>query len=300
MVWASLDNVPLNTYPDSRPFINALQIYADYPKENIVIGAGMDEIITMICRLFLGPGDRAFIPVPTYNLYGLAAQICGAKPIYQLKPPGLDWNLDIPEESKMVFLCSPNNPTGESISERALRDIVEETRAVVFLDEAYAEFAGDSFLGLVKEYDNLVIGRTLSKAFGLAGLRLGYAIMPKWLSEQYKRIAPLFSVGSLSLAAGEAALKDLDWMKQSVSKIVLERERMRQNLKTSLCSEGNFLYLHTPEKSAVIAERLMSRGVVVRDCSVFHGSGEHCMRVTVGTPKENDRFLEVLSFEMEK
>ena len=289
---AALKDVPLHRYPDSRPFVKALSRYTGYPEEFLVAGAGMDEIITTICRIFLGPGDSALIPVPTYNLYGLAVELCGALPHFQSRLSGFAVDTKIPERIKMAFLCSPNNPTGNSLSEENVRAVVEGTDAIVFLDEAYAEFAEKSLLKLVREYDNLVVGRTLSKAFGLAGLRLGYAVAPPWIAQQYRRVAPLFSISSPSLAAGVAALQDLEWMRECVKKIVSERERMRQILACSNPSEGNFLYVHTKEKSAVVVERLLHQGIVVRDCSSFPGSGEHCLRVTVGKPNENGLFLE--------
>jgi histidinol-phosphate aminotransferase len=288
----ALEDVTLHRYPESRPFLRDLAGYTGYSEECIVAGAGMDEIITTICRIFLGPGEKAFIPVPTYNLYGLAAQLCGAKPLFLPRQEDFSVGPEIPENIKMAFLCSPNNPTGNALSEESVRAIVEGTKAIVFLDEAYAEFARKSLLKLVKEYDNLVVGRTMSKAFGLAGLRLGYAVAPPWIAEQYRRVAPLFSISSLSLAAGVAALQDLDWMRKCVGKIVSERERMMQRLAFVHPSEGNFLYVHTQEKSKSVIERLLRQGVIVRDCSSFPGSGEHCMRVTVGKPEENDRFLE--------
>jgi len=290
----ALKDVPLNRYPESQPFLRALAGYTGYSEEHIIAGAGMDEIIATICRIFLGPGEKAFIPVPTYNLYGLAAQLCGAKPLFLPRQEDFSVGLEIPENIKMAFLCSPNNPTGNALSEESVRAIVEGTKAIVFLDEAYAEFARKSLLKLVKEYDNLVVGRTLSKAFGLAGLRLGYAVAPPWIAEQYRRVAPLFSISSLSLAAGVAALQDLDWMRKCVGKIVSERERMMEILACVHPSEGNFLYVHTKERSRVVTQQLLRQGVIVRDCGSFPGSGEHCMRVTVGKPEENDCFLEAL------
>jgi len=289
---AALKDVPLHRYPDSRHFVKALSGYTGYPEECLAAGAGMDEIITTICRVFLGAGDKALIPVPTYNFYGLAVELCGAVPHYQARLSGFAVDKEIPEGIKMIFLCSPNNPTGNALSEENVRAVVEGTKAIVFLDEAYAEFAGKSLLNLVKEYDNLVVGRTLSKAFGLAGQRLGYGVAPPWIAQQYRRVAPLFSISSLSLAAGVAALQDLDWMRECVGKIASERERMRQRLACVNPSQGNFLYVHTEEKSKVIVERLLCRGIVVRDCSSFPGSGDHCLRVTVGRPEENERFLE--------
>ena len=293
-VRAALEDVPVHRYPDSRLFLAALSGYTGYPEECLVAGAGMDEIITIICRIFLGIGDKALIPVPTYNFYGLAVELCGAVPHYRPRIAGFAVDTKIPERIKMAFLCSPNNPTGNALSEENVRAVVERTGGIVFLDEAYAEFAGKSLLNLVREYDNLVVGRTLSKAFGLAGLRLGYAVAPPWIARQYRRVAPLFSISSLSLAAGLAALRDLDWMRGCVSKIASERERMRERLSCANPSEGNFLYVHTGEKSEVVVERLLRRGIVVRDCSSFPGSGKHCLRVTVGRPEENERFLEEL------
>ncbi len=289
---AALRDAQLHRYPDSRPFIKAISSYTGYPEESLVVGAGMDEIITTICRIFLGPGDAALIPVPTYNFYGVAVELCGAVPIFQKRLSDFSVDTIIPQKVKMAFLCSPNNPTGNALSEENVREIVEETDAIVFLDEAYAEFAEKSLLKLVNEYDNLVVGRTLSKAFGLAGLRLGYAVAPPWIAQQYRRVAPLFSISSPSLAAGVAALQDLDWMRECVEKIVSERERMSRILPGAYPSQGNFLYVRTEGESKVVVERLLSRGVIVRDCSSFPGCGEKCLRVTVGRPEENDRFLE--------
>ena len=286
-----LRDVPLYRYPDSSLFLESLAKYTGYPKENIIIGAGMDEIIITIARLFLGQGDRALISVPTYNVYGLAARFCGALPVHQPRLPGFEVDPNVPDGMKMIFLCSPNNPTGNLVSEETVRSIAESTDGIIFLDEAYAEFAEKSLLKLVKEYDNLVVGRTLSKAFGLAGLRLGYAVAPEWIAEQYRRIAPLFSISSLSLNAGIASLNDLEYMRQTVSKIILQRERLLDSLKDANPSQGNFLFIRTREKSSLVMDRLLSKGVVIRDCSAFPGVDGHCMRVTVGTLEQNERFL---------
>jgi histidinol-phosphate aminotransferase len=291
-VWEALKDIAPNRYPDSGHFVEALSGYTRYPQENIIIGAGMDEVITTMTRLFLGDGDKAFIPIPTYTLYALAVRLCGALPIYRQRKPDFEVELEIPQGAKMIFLCSPNNPTGNSIPEEGLRAIAESTEAIVFLDEAYAEFAEQSHIELVKEYENLIVGRTLSKSFALAGLRLGYAVASRWLAEQYRRIAPLFSISSPSLAAGVAAVSDLEYMRSSVSKIIAERKRMREEIDGACPSEGNFLFIQTEEKSSLIAERLLHKGIIVRDCTSYPGAGDCCMRVTVGTPEENDRFLE--------
>ena len=294
MVGAALQDGPYHRYPDSRLFLEALASYTGFSPEWLVAGAGMDEIISTTCRIFLGRGDRALIPVPTYNFYALAAGLCGARPEYRMRATGSAQDPDLPAGLKMIFLCSPNNPTGDALSEDNIRSVLEKTDAIVFLDEAYIEFAGKSLAGLVREYPNLVVGRTLSKAFGLAGMRLGYAIAPPWIAEQYRRVAPMFSISSPSLAAGTAALGDLEWMKGCVRRIVSERERMRAKLPCALPSQANFLFLQTRGRSKALAEELLCRGIIVRDCSSFHGCGERCLRVTVGRWEENDRFLEAL------
>jgi histidinol-phosphate aminotransferase len=274
--------------------LESLAKYTGYPEENIITGAGMDGIIITIARLFLGQGDRALISVPTYNVYGLAARFCGALPVHQPRIPGFEVDPNIPDGMKMIFLCSPNNPTGNLVSEETVRSIAENTDGIIFLDEDYAEFAEKNLMKLVRDYDNLVVGRTLSKAFGLAGLRLGYAVAPEWIAEQYRRITPLFSISSLSLAAGVASLNDLEYMKQTVSKIVLERERLLGSLKDAFPSQGNFLFIHTSEKSSLVMEWLLRKGIVIRDCSSFPGSDCHRIRVTVGTPEQDNRFLRLI------
>ena len=161
----------------------------------------------------------------------------------------------------------------------------------MFLDEAYVEFADRSLLGLVNKYENLVVGRTMSKAFGLAGMRLGYAIAPEWIADQYQRSAPpFFGITCASVAAGAAALSDLEYMRSSVNKIRRERDRLQKEI-LSHPSQANFLYVETAEPSHEVVEKFLRRGIIIRDCRSFRGAGEHHVRVTVGTPEENDRFL---------
>jgi histidinol-phosphate aminotransferase len=295
-VCEALKHVQMNRYPVPEPFFDSLSRYTGYPKENIVAGAGMDEVITVMSRLFLGAEDKALIPIPTYTFYSLAARICGAHPVYQQRLDDFEVDPEMPESLKMIFLCSPNNPTGNALSENAVHKIAGSTQGIVFVDEAYAEFADGSLLGLVKEHENIVVGRTLSKAFGLAGLRMGYAVAPEWIAKEYRRISPLFSISGLSLAAGVAALDDVKYMRNQAAKIIDERERLKRCLEGAHPSQGNFLYIHTQGKSGPVVERLLSRGVIVRDCASYPGAAGHCIRVTVGTPEQNDRFMEAFEW----
>lgn len=279
-----------NRYPTPVEFVEAAAEYTGYPPDNLIIGPGLDGVIDSLTRLFLDPEDRVFIPAPTYTYYELMVRLCGAQPVISSKD--VRSLSEVPAGTKLIFLCSPNNPTGAVIEEEVLRAFLDITDVVVFLDEAYIEFSGGSMVRLVREYENLVVGRTLSKAFGLAGLRLGYAVAPEWIAEQYRRIAPTFGISSTSLAAGVAALKDTVYMRSSVSKIVAERERLLGEIVEASPSRANFLYIETAERSSLVYERLIRKGVVVRDCSGIPGCGDHHIRVTVGTPEQNDAFLD--------
>jgi histidinol-phosphate aminotransferase len=284
----------MHRYPDARPLVKAVAEYAGFPEEMVVMGAGMDEIIITMAKLFLGPGDRAVIPLPTYGLYSLAVRMCGASPVYSRRLSSFEIDLPLPE-GEMIFLCSPNNPTGNVAAEETVRSVLETSDAVVFLDEAYVEFAEANLAHLLSEYQNLVVGRTLSKAFGLAGLRLGYALAAEGLVEQYRRASPLFSISSASIAAGTAALRDIGYMRDCVEKIKSERERLGRLIAGARPSQANFLYVRTRERSDRVAEQLMQRGVVVRDCASIPGAGDRHVRVAVGTPEENDILLEALA-----
>jgi histidinol-phosphate aminotransferase len=278
-------------YPEPEELLASLAAYTGFPEEMIIIGAGMDGVMDTLTRLFLENGDRTFIPTPTFSYYEILTITAGATPNFAPRGAQFEITADVPPDTKMAFLCSPNNPTGNVTGEEEVRSLLESTGAIVFLDEAYVEFADRSLIRLVEQYDNLIVGRTLSKAFGLAGMRLGYAVAPRWIADQYRRAAPPFyGISCASVAAGAAALADLPFMHRSVEKIISERRRLQKEIK-SHHSQANFLYLETKSASSEFVERFLARGIIIRDCRSFRGAGEHHARVTVGTPSENDRFL---------
>ncbi len=290
-VAAALASISPERYPEPEELIAGLSAYTGFPEEMIVIGAGMDGVMDTLTRLFLERGDRTFIPTPTFSYYEILTITAGGVPIFSPRGPQFEAATNVPEEAKMSFICSPNNPTGNVTSEQELSALLESTDGIVFLDEAYVEFADRSLIRLVDSYDNLIVGRTMSKAFGLAGMRLGYAVAPRWIADQYKRAAPPFyGISCASVAAGVAALDDVPFMKGSVEKILSERQRLQKEIK-SHPSQANFLYLETELASDAFVEKFLARGIIIRDCRSFRGAGEHHARVTVGTPYENDRFL---------
>jgi histidinol-phosphate aminotransferase len=290
-VCEAIASISPERYPEPEELIAGIAAYTGFPEEMVIIGAGMDGVMDTLTRLFLEKGDRTFIPTPTFSYYEILTITAGATPLLSSRGPHFEITGDMPPDIKMAFLCSPNNPTGNVMSVEEVSALLESTGAIVFLDEAYVEFADKSLIRLVEQYDNLIVGRTLSKAFGLAGMRLGYAIAPRWIADQYRRAAPPFyGISCATVAAGAAALSDLPFMRGSVEKIKSERLRL-QNVIGAHHSQANFLYLETEQDSREYVERFLARGIIIRDCRSFWGAGEHHARVTVGTPSENDRFL---------
>ncbi len=297
-----------NIYPsaDAIELREALSKYTGFPVSNLVAsGPGMDGLLDGLCRLIIEKGDEVIVPTPTFAYYELPARACGGKPVFVRR--NRDFSL-YPEKvleaesprTKIIFLCSPNNPSGNLLPENDLRKILENTRALVFVDEAYVEFADRNLAGLVREYDNLVVGRTFSKVFGLAGLRLGYGIMPEWLVKEYIRVATPFSVSLPALKAGIAALSDAEHLRKSIEIAREGREYLKGKIPFKVYpSQSNFVLVDVaPLKAKAVTESLMRKGIIVRPCDSFREAGDTFIRVTVGTPEQNEKV--VRAFEIVK
>ena len=306
----------VSIYPDSDAsgLCNALSEYTGYPSANIVASAGMDGVLDTLMRMLM-PGE-AIIPVPTFSYYGISARTHHGTPVFVSRDENYGFDpqaiiSQVTDEIRVIFLCAPNNPSGNLVPESDLQMILEGCGdcdgrdgcgAVVFLDEAYVEFAGMSMIHLVQDYDNLVVGRTLSKAFGLAGLRVGYAVMPEQMRDEYLGYATPFSVSSLAAAAGIAALGDDAHLKQSV-KLVRDGRRTLMEIPFKVYpSEANFVLVDvSPHRSGEVCDLLARKGIIVRDCSSFRGAGDALVRVSVGTPEQNERVVDAFSeFSREK
>ncbi|MDD4749704.1 MAG: histidinol-phosphate transaminase [Methanosarcinaceae archaeon] len=292
----------VNLYPsaDARELRIALSKYTGLPLSNLVAsGPGMDGLLDGLCRLLIEKGDEVIIPTPTFAYYELPARACGGKAVFV--PREADYSV-VPEKilaaeskrTKLIFLCSPNNPSGNSLSEGKLRQILENTKALVFVDEAYVEFASRNFAALVLEYDNLIIGRTFSKAFGLAGLRLGYGLLPEWLLREYLRVATPFNVSLPAQKAGIAALSDQKHLIKSIELVQKGRVNLINALPFKVYpSEANFVLVDVaPLKSKTVVEALLKKGIIVRSCDSFRAAGDTLIRVTVGTPEQNEKLIE--------
>ncbi len=296
----------VHLYPPSDPLELriALSGYTGYPVNNIVVsGNGMDGILDTMMRLFMSQGAETIIPVPTFSYYEIATLANGGKPVFLKR----DINFEIShtdilprvnKNTKMIFLCSPNNPSGNAIREEEVREILDKTGSIVFIDEAYVDFAETALSGLVKEHENLIVGRTFSKAFGLAGMRLGYAIVPQWLSHEYMKVMTPFSADVLSVAGGIAALHDTKYIKKSIETIKNGRMQLTSGLEP-LCrvypSEANFIMIDVvPCTAAEVCEKLLKVGIIVRDCTSFRGAGDSLIRISVGTQMQNKKVISAM------
>ncbi|MCX7945742.1 MAG: histidinol-phosphate transaminase [Hydrogenophilus sp.] len=294
-------------YPDGSGYAlkKALAQRLGVEPEWIVLGNGSNEVIELIARLFLRPGTSAVFSQYAFAVYPIVTQALGARAIVV---PARCFGHDltamaeaVEQDTRVVFVANPNNPTGTFVSrvefQTFLTRVPEEV--VVLLDEAYFEYIPPEerlpSVEWVKRYPNLVVTRTFSKAYGLAALRVGYAVLHPVLASAYDRLREPFNVNGFALAAAEAALDDHRFVAESVHFTRIERERLVKAFETlgleSLPSYGNFVTVRVGE-AARIYEGLLDRGVIVRPLAPY--GMEEWLRVTVGVFEENERFLTAL------
>ena len=290
----------ISIYPPkgAKQLRHELAKYVGYPTDQIVVGNGMDGVLDLLTRLFVDKNDEVIISIPTFQYYEIFTLVCGGIPIFVPRTPNFDVDVDkllgvVSEKTKIIFICSPNNPTGNLMKESDLRQLLDSTESMVILDEAYVEFADFSMIELVREYENFIVTRTLSKAFGLAGLRIGYAVAPPEISKEYMKIVPVFSVNRVGISAGVAALRDKAHLRQTIKTIRSGREFLQNNMPfKTYPSQANFVLVDvSPFTAKEICESLLRKGIIVRDCSSFRGSGDSLIRVSVGTKEQNIRVI---------
>ncbi len=293
-----------NRYPDGNMFrrlYEALSSYTGLPRDNIVVGAGGDDLLRAAFTGTVEPGDKVVAPRYSFGMYRVYAKLAGTVFVgVPVEPRGEWWVLDeerLISESKrarLVLLDRPNNPTGSMfLSEKRVEELLEEAKGLVVIDEAYYEFTGSTVAGLVEAHENLVVLRTLSKAFCLAGLRVGYALAHPETAEKLRRLLPPFPTSRPSVAAAIAALENPGYAREVVEKAVAERERLRRMLSEAGAkpygSHTNFVLVETGIRGVV--EKLYWEGVAVRAVPM----GDNWFRATVGLPEENHRLVEAVS-----
>jgi histidinol-phosphate aminotransferase len=296
----------LNRYPDPyhRKLRSALSRLKGLPAENIFTGNGSDEVIDLCYRIFCNPGrDKALIFNPTYGMYEVSA---AANDIEVIKVP-LDDNFNInisavepyfdDDRLKLIFICSPNNPTGNSMNSNDIEFIIRNFKGIVIIDEAYIDFSvHPSFNLKIMQYPNLVVMQTFSKALGLAAARIGMAFAGREIIKYFFRMKPPYNISTINQAV---ALKKLDEISESmdqVKRIIEERCRLVQSLaklkvvEKIYPSDANFLLIRVMDAD-YIYNMLLEKGVIVRNRSRMISN---CLRITVGTEDENSRMISEL------
>ena len=294
-----------NHYPDpgQRQLREALSRYLDVPPDRIVCGNGSDELIDLLLRLFLGPGENIILPTPTFGMYAFTADVVGGEAVSVPRDAGFEIDLEamklaITPKTKAIFFASPNNPTGNIATEAQTRAMLE-TGVVVVVDETYYEFCGHTVLPLLQEYPNLVVLRTFSKWAGLAGLRIGLGVMDPEIAQTMMSMKPPYNVNLAAEVALLASLDDRFTLMQRVGAIVQERDRLMGLLRQipgvkPAPSQANFILCQLPEgRGKEIFEGLCRRGIFLRYFS--SPRLKDYIRASVGLPVQNDAVVQALT-----
>lgn len=305
--FGSITQAAYNRYPD--PYQSELKQRIGKIKnisaDRIFLGNGSDEAIDLLFRAFCNPGkDNIIILPPTYGMYEVSAGIndvaiqrVNLSDEFQLRPEEILSRVN--DLTKIIFICSPNNPSGNEMKKEAILQILEGFQGLVVVDEAYIDFsASPSFIQLLDQYPNLLVMQTFSKAWGLASLRLGMAFASSDIIQVLNRIKPPYNISGLTQETVIAALGEVDKMKAMVSEILKERQKLKEALeRLSLVrkvypSDANFLLVQI-KGARQIYNYLIDHKIIVRDRSKVVLC-EDCLRITVGTGQENTSLLEAL------
>lgn len=297
----------VNRYPD--PHQNTLKTLLSkikkVPTESMLLGNGSDEILDLIFRMFCEPHvDNVIILPPTYGMYEVLANLNAIETIkVQLSgnfQPEIDTILNVSNsKSKILFLCSPNNPTGNSFSNADVEKLIKKFSGIVVIDEAYIDFSVKrTWLDRLFEFPNLIITQTLSKAYGMAGIRLGICYASAEIIAILNAIKPPYNVNALTQNKAIEILKNVDLVKNQIDKILKERSYLIDELNKInfiskiYSSDANFILIKVDDANKRY-NQLISKGIVIRNRTNQHGC-ENCLRITVGTSKENRQLLKIL------
>lgn len=297
-----------NRYPDPLQLDvkEAISKIKGVPIENTFLGNGSDEAIDLLYRAFCSPGkDNVIILPPTYGMYEVSANIndvelrrIGLTPDYQLDLEKIAEAIDA--NTKMIFICSPNNPTGNSINRNDIETILANFKGLVVIDEAYINFARQkTFIQELTEYPNLVVLQTFSKAWGLAALRLGMAFSSTPVIDILNKVKPPYNINQATQDLALEALKNIQQVNGWIKTTVAERNRLSQALeqlpmvKKVHPSDANFILVQIDDAHQIY-NKLVDKGIIVRDRSKV-SLCEGCLRITIGTPAENDHLLNTLT-----
>ncbi len=299
----------INRYPDGGCFVlrQALAKHLKVNADQLIFGNGSDEVIVLAVKAFVGEGDEVVIAQPSFLIYEIASRLAGAK-IHSV--PLVNFRYDLPamaaritKKTKMIFIGNPDNPAGTYVDAKALESFIKDISSdvIIFLDEAYAEYVDaanyPNSMALLKKYPNLIVTRTFSKMYGLAGLRVGYGVASPTIIDILNRLREPFNVNSLAQHAAVAALADKPYYRR----IAADIKRQRQFLYRSLTGMGlrvedsftNFMLVKVDGDSTTVAKGLLKQGVIIRDMAAWGLKGY--IRVSIGTGQENKFFIKALT-----
>ncbi|WP_292945204.1 histidinol-phosphate transaminase [Olleya sp. UBA1516] len=296
----------LNRYPDPQQIEikQKLSAIKNVETDQIFIGNGSDEVIDLAFRIFCEPGkDKVLTFTPTYGMYDVSANINNIEVIeqplindFQINLNQLQPYLDF-EDLKIIFICSPNNPTGNSLNPEDIEYILENFNGIVIVDEAYIDFSAQaSFIKNIDKYDNLIVSQTFSKAWGLAGVRVGVAYASQAIIALYNRVKPPYNVSTLNQKAVLSSLNNLEEVTKNIDTILEERKKLKDALikldivKKIYTTDANFLLVEVDDANKTY-QYLIEEKVIIRNRNT---QVKNCVRITVGTPEENSKLIEAL------
>jgi len=300
-----LGSFAFNRYPDALASGLRKQIATVYgvSADNVVLGNGSDELIQCLLLAYGACERSVFNFEPTFSMYDIVSLVTGTLVCELDRTESFD--IDVPKaleavkdfEPALIFLCSPNNPTGNPVSNEDIEAFLKQTGALIVVDEAYAEFSGQTVTPLIDTYPNLVVLRTFSKAFSLAGLRIGYMLASSEVIKNVLKVKLPYNCDAFSQMVASLVLKRKDILKPQIEKIISERDRVFIELKkingiNPYPSAANFILIKTEKEASFVWEKLLEAGVLVRS---FSGTRlKDFLRITIGTREENDVVLKTL------
>jgi len=305
-------DVRLYPPPYGNMAIKAISGFLRLSESEISVGNGADEVLDLLMKVFVKKDSKVLVVEPTFSMYTYFTQLYGGRKVTVLLRPNFELDVDavlkkIDRETSMLVLCSPNNPTGNQLKKGDIKKILQEFNGVVVVDEAYVDFAKYTVIDWVRNFDNLVVLRTFSKAFGLAGIRFGFLVSNRSIVEYVKRVTAPFNVNIVTQRLVVLALKNWNYFKEQIQYTIKEREWLRNHLAkidgiTPYPSDASFILFKVTKNnltSSTVTKRMKNKNVLVKDRGNLPLLA-NCIRVTVGTRNMNEIFLSALKEALEE